>query len=116
MLARLGSRCALFATALLGSALLAPSCGPGDIDPTPGVIDDNPVKVPILHHVANEASGFHWIAHGLAGVYVLLLAFDEHTFDVAWEFRDGGKFKGPLVKGSKRVYLTGSKGGVYQFR
>lgn len=75
----------------------------------PGLLAHNG-RVFLVVHEAYEMKGVKMIYRDL------LLALDEHTFEVEWEFRDGGDFKGRLIKGSKHLLLTGSNGEVHQFR
>ena len=46
----------------------------------------------------------------------LLIALQTNDLAVAWEFRDGGIFRGPVTTDGSGVYLPDSKGEALRFR
>ncbi|MCA8956244.1 MAG: PQQ-binding-like beta-propeller repeat protein [Planctomycetes bacterium] len=46
----------------------------------------------------------------------LVLALDRESFEVLWEFRDGGEFRGLLSAAGDRLFVAGADGGIYRFR
>ena len=46
----------------------------------------------------------------------LLLALDAERLEVLWEYRDGGRFRGPVTTDGLAVFLPGSSAKVLRFR